>query len=120
MQSSCALPYLKAHSTKSLIKPETSLKHKSNLFSPEKYNLKITTNLHISVLKSLLKNQCYVNLSHKSSHKLWEGCYFRLYFLISIHKLFCKKSYLILSYPILSEIAFSNILTAFFLDFSVT
>lgn len=51
-----ALPYLKAHSAKSLIKPETSLKHKSNLFSPEKYNLKITTNLHISVLKSLLKN----------------------------------------------------------------
>jgi len=56
VQSSCALPYLKAHSAKSLIKPETSLKHKSNLFSPEKYNLKITTNLHISVLKSLLKN----------------------------------------------------------------
>ena len=56
VQSSCALPYLKAHSAKSLIKPETYLKHKSNLFSPEKYNLKITTNLHISVLKSLLKN----------------------------------------------------------------
>ena len=56
VQSSCALPYLKAHSAKSLIKPETSLKHKSNLFSPEKYNLKITTNLHISVLKLLLKN----------------------------------------------------------------
>lgn len=56
VQSSSALPYLKAHSAKSLIKPETSLKHKSNLFSPEKYNLKITTNLHISVLKLLLKN----------------------------------------------------------------
>ena len=61
VQSSCALPYLKAHSAKSLIKPETSLKHKSNLFSPEKYNLK-------NVLQELAEEYINENL-YKNEEK---------------------------------------------------